>query len=1191
MNKKIISLLVLILAFSLQLYATPLNIAEHQWLMQQNTGDPGSITIRENCLQIKFDATVQKEFQFGHQRVRQSVYSIYLKKPIQLEKKQSRIFFTAQGIRQMYRRTSDSYNIFPVIRDENGEVFTYTAYPEAYLGQPAKWNIYPKNYQRWRSNYFYTNEAGGATTDIFYAEGGDNNNWPDGELEFLGFKLQVRSKKDKQKLSDTITIQEISFGTKIIAEYEPYVFAGTVLSKKGKYSFGYEVRNAFQATPITEGTVNIDFDPAQLQSGFQKIAVPLGGRDNYWVRYAITDEVSQELIAHKKTRWQVEGDLGATQQKIDLKSAPKVGYIRINPDHHSNGVYARGEAFDVIVRLFSKKLTGDFKLDWQLLAYNRGMDGKNYDTVLASSSKQVHLDADGQRDLTLSLKKVDHRDAYRLKLTLQHEGNKVDSTTYLLGYQTDFSKPYTSRVGLKPNRHEVKKSTYQQTTFHHPSFSLPNSLEEDLKGFATYLRESRRMADKTNIMIDVRDIEILPGVFNFYILDKYLDLIADHGMKATVSFRHYDDNGEYNWQKYTRQRSFDNIEINQHYYGSFDFSDKRTTEAWKNATKKVYLRYRKHPAFLGYYFYSVAGELSVIDKPWHGINVGHNAVSTQAFKEYLKHEIKLDLPALNKRWKTELSSWDDVKVPSPTFELGAQPDLRMEWIDFCKFKRYQDLRFWYETIVKDVRSYDDFHVIVCHNGQTIPIKNFGLQDYSHNGGNHWKVNEKSLQMAWEKGTGQITEPHNPHHWATHGDPEERGWVLDHSVYCMLAQGGGGCANLGTYWLNRPERLVDHYGTLFAYDRVEKFKPILNELVQTRLVMDAPKIGTMYDYSTLYAKHRTIFYHRTKDLQRWLELLKTDGLAHTSLTLANGEWSPDIDQFKLIVPNALDEVMDIKNIEKLSELVSKGARLLLPANVGRYCPQKSGTDFTLLEKLGINPPSGAYNKRGVNIKAVVSSNNPIFKIGHELPFYTTEQQQIESQGDIVKTKAGFWKWPYRWLPVSNYFGYFSENKSTNGQVIARFEGGAVAVSIHKHGKGEVVVLWGTPDYKPESYKGFMSKIAKWAGATKNVEANPMKHMFELSPMDERKNHYAVIYEEESGNYVQKIPNVPEGLYFVDDMVSNRRYGTYTASEIRTSGIPITVDEDSSPLRIIRCVAIDKNKLKSGWIKKFRTPNEL
>ena len=492
----------------------------------------------------------------------------------------------------MYRRTADGFNLFPVIRDENGEEFTYTAYPIPYLGQPAKWNIFPQNTQAWRTNYFYTNEAGGTTTDIFTAEGGDLNNWPDGQLEFLGFKLLPRSKQEGKELSGTVIISEIEFDKKIVDEARPYVFLGNVLETAGRYIFAYEVRNEFQAVPVLEGTEVFDYDPQDAVSAFQKFYIPLGGQDNYWVRYAVYDEQGA-VLATKYTRWQVESDLGAKLQAVDVSQAPVVGYMRVNPEERTQGIYEQGEAFDVNVRTFSKQLTGTVQLEWTLMAYNRGMDGKNYDTVLQEGSDEIVLN-ENSVDHILKLKKDDDRDAYRLKLSLKSGDIILDDYEYVLGFKTDFSKPYTNRVGHKLNRHEIKKSTYQQTTFHHPSFSLPNSLEEDLKGYETYLRESRQMSPNTNIMLDIRDLEILPGVYNFHILDCYLDLTADYGMKATVSFRHYDGHGEYLWQKYTRQRSFDNIEINQHYYGSFDFSDTRTSiigklprETCGNATKNI----------------------------------------------------------------------------------------------------------------------------------------------------------------------------------------------------------------------------------------------------------------------------------------------------------------------------------------------------------------------------------------------------------------------------------------------------------------------------------------------------------------------------------------------------------------------------------------------------------------------------
>jgi hypothetical protein len=938
---------------------------------------------------------------------------------------------------------------------------------------------------------------------------------------------------------------------------------------------------------VAEGVERFEFDPDDPVSASRRLSVPLGRADNYWIRYALSADDGSK-VATGAARWQNENDLGAKPGPVDRSQPPAVGHLRVNPEKHTLGIYEQGDPFKVGVRAFAKERSGDFTLRWELLAYNQGMYYKSYDTVIAAGTRDFSLSRGGRTDLVLDLPREKDEDAYRLKLRLEQDGQTVDDYQYVLGFKTDSSRPRASRAGRKPGREEVKKSTYYQTTFKHPSFNKPRSLEEDLAGFEEYLRESRQMSPKSNIMLDVADLEVLPGVYNWRLLDRYLDLCADYGMKATISFRHYDLFGEYNWQKYTRQRSFDNVEINQHNYGSFDFSDTRIGDAWKDAAHKVWLRYKEHPAFLGYYFYSVAGELSVIDKPWHGINVGHNRASAAAFREYLRDELKLSLPDLNRRWGTSYTNWEEIEPPQPSYERGAAPDLRMPWIDFCEFKRFQDTRFWYETIVRDVRAYDDHHVIVCHNGAHVPVANYGLQDYSHNGGNHWKQYERALQAAWEKGTGQITEPHNPHHWGTYGDPEERGWVLDHSVYCMLAQGGGGCANLGTYWLNRPPRLEDHYGGAFSYDRVEKFKPILDELVQTRLVMGASKVGVLHDPATLYAKHRTTFHQRLADLRRWFELLKIDGIAYSEMVLPNGEWSPDLEAFKLLVPNALDEVMSRRNIDKLNELVRAGARMVLPANVGRYCPDDPDEQFVLLRALGIEPPDGPFDRTGTNITATVDTENPVFPVGEKLAFYTTEQQKAESQSDIVKTMDAFGKWPYKWLPVSDYFGVFSGNMTTNGQVIARFANGAVAASLHQVGRGEVLVLWGTPDYKPELYAGFMTKVAEWAGAAAPAGANPMPFMFELSPMDGRMRHYAVIYEKNAGTYTQRIPSVPDGTYWVDDMVTDRRFGTYTAEELRDKGLEITIDDTTSPLRIVRFINLKDSITGNQWREKYRLP---
>jgi hypothetical protein len=186
-------------------------------------------------------------------------------------------------------------------------------------------------------------------------------------------------------------------------------------------------------------------------------------------------------------RWQVEKDLGGALRAVDVSKAPAVGFMRVNPDDHTQGVYERTDPFNVSVRVFAKARSGKFKLSWDLLAYNRGMDTKSYDTVLESSSTKFTLKEGAKADLELPLTKHPERDAYRLRLKLEHGGGLIDRYEYTLGVRTDFSTPLKSRVGRSPSRHDVKKKTYYQTTFHHPSYALPKTLEEDLRGFGEYL--------------------------------------------------------------------------------------------------------------------------------------------------------------------------------------------------------------------------------------------------------------------------------------------------------------------------------------------------------------------------------------------------------------------------------------------------------------------------------------------------------------------------------------------------------------------------------------------------------------------------------------------------------------------------------------------------------------------------------
>jgi hypothetical protein len=174
--------------------------------------------------------------------------------------------------------------------------------------------------------------------------------------------------------------------------------------------------------------------------------------------------------------------------------------------------------------------------------------------------------------------------------------------------------------------------------------------------------------------------------------------------------------------------------------------------------------------------------------------------------------------------------------------------------------------------------FDSDHVVIAYGGAKQngePSEGIiGNLDYLHNGGNHFLQGEESKTKAWDEGKlGWISEPHQPHCWAAYGDPGEKGWVLDWTVFVMTAQAGGGGANLHVYYFaQKTLDLVAHYGGVHAYDRYETFKPILRELHGAKLQSQPKQVAVIQDLMTLMTKHRTMHGGRPTDLRQWFGLL-------------------------------------------------------------------------------------------------------------------------------------------------------------------------------------------------------------------------------------------------------------------------------------------------------------------------------
>jgi hypothetical protein len=395
---------------------------------------------------------------------------------------------------------------------------------------------------------------------------------------------------------------------------------------------------------------------------------------------------------------------------------------------------------------------------------------------------------------------------------------------------------------------------------------------------------------------------------------------------------------------------------------------------------------------------------------------------------------------------------------------------------------------------------------------------------------------------------------------------------------MISQAGGGGANLHVYYFPKPTLdLSYHYGGAYAFDRFETYKPILEELVSLKLQEPPIQVAVLQDPYTLYCKHRTTFGSRLEDLKRWFELLKGDAVLFEEFTPERAA------NYKLVLPNILDEVMSEESIAALDRLARGGAKMIVCANTGRYSPELGAKPFQLLKKLGITPPKGPYVQSRRKVLAEVSADNPLFAKGDNVSFFTLAELQSDLQSPAVK--KDFWKYPYRWIPQTDYFGYYAENKRTNGTVLARFAEGGVALSSHKVGKGEVIVFWGTPDLRGGKLKGLMAKATVWADAVSPRFGSPIPRTLE-GHSDKLERHYALLYQETPGTYTQKLSTVPDGTWFLDDMVSQQKLGAWTGKELREKGLTVTFVEGCSPLKAIRMMPV--RQMRAKWPANYRQP---
>lgn len=1131
-----------------------------RWQVQAKAGDTVRLSAAGDSLRLDVDLDVREQVLLGHITFHEAAARLLLAEPVKLTTEQRRIIFEAMGIRKTIEK--ESYlQLLVLVRDATGEVLRYEPYPMPHLlAGTERWT-------QWGTRYLYGAEAGGATQNIFLSDGnGDGNAWPDGELEFIGFEVQLHPPKPG-RYQHTLHLGQIEFGGMVIPFRDPFVYADALVTKAGDYRFAAEVTCEFQGPVLRQLEQRFTFAPASPDSGRQRLVIPLGPDGNYWIRYQVTDGAGA-VVNHATLRRIVENNpAGAVLNPVALTEPPLLGHTRVNPTRPGpGGVYGPEEPLAVAVRLFPK---GEPALSvvWRLLPYA-------YETPLDQGTVPVTFPAEAApQDLVITPKLTPGRDAYRLRLEIKAGDRVVDAVEYVLGRRTDSRQPRASRQGLIRGRDYVKRAAYFRTTY---APEGAKSEDASLEGFNRYLDETVKIAGYVTCSIDLADFEVLPGVFDFAELDRMMDAAADRGCAVTIRSLHVDARSTYRWLPYSRQLSYDGTEIVQNYYGAYSGVDPVYLDLWKRANRALHDRYQTHPGFQGYYLMMPGGEWSILcDKPWIGVLAGYEKAARQAYRDYLRQVEGFTVEKLNARWGTAYRDWAEIMPPLPEFRTGTRPDMRVEWLDFCRFKDYVNTRYWYLELARDIRTYDREHVVIVYAPPTIA----GLEaliDYTHGGGVPALPGRGEGEAAWlTHRVGAIQESHHPHRWNCYGDPGARGWVLDWCLYTMVSAFGGGGANLHIYYVPLAP-ITANYGQEHGYDRYEKFLPIFRELQEIELVAPGQRqIAVWQDPTSVFAKHRSNFMFRLPDLSRWFELLAVAGIEHEKLDPAR------LGQYQLVLPNLIDEVVSLDTIELLDRYARGGGKMIISAVNGRYCPELGQELFPLLRRLGIQPPAVPFDTSGLAVAATVVADTPLWARGAKVPFFTAQNLREDPRRD-ERIRTSFFTWPYRWIPLTDYFGWYRGHEVKDGQVLATFDGGGTAVSSHRVGQGEVIVFWGVPDYQRDRMEGFMARAAAWAGVQDPRLGEPIPLMFEARNPS-LKRHYAILWQEKPGTYRQRLPNVPDGTWFVEDLVSDEKLGTWTSAELREGRLPLEFRPGQSPLKVLRI-----GEPRAGWMKHYRQP---
>lgn len=866
-------------------------------------------------------------------------------------------------------------------------------------------------------------------------------------------------------------------------------------------TLAWEVRDRYDGQPFLAGEKKFALDskdPAYALSFLQGIEIPVHEKGTYWVRvkrkWSRTAGRIPERIDEFDIRLDVlRGDKPRKREPLTAKDA-RPGALAVIAPERKSFVFAPGD----------RKLNVDFVLPEEKaenLTWKVEVRPVNTDDILKAGNGPLTAES---RGASVDLGELP-AGAYRVTAEVLDGKGVLDRVERVIGLKGE-EKVATDVPANIPSWKEFLARDRSLVYFMPTNYWDKSDPKERWELLKNYFDQAATVTPDMEYLFRWRDVEILPGVYDWTEVDRALNYAGEKGITALLWPSIVGGEPEWLPALYEEPRNAEGKIFNAMPY---TFHGGRLNLWHADGIRDraldflaaVAKRYKGHPAVHGYYVLTE----HPADMPTAGWYIGGSAETLEKYRADCRERFA-SLKKLNARWGSSYKDWNAVGVPPETASQREQ----LDWMIFLR----DGIGQYLVDATKAIRAVDDHRIIqvYCDGADDKFIGEFvKLGTMTADGGSQYPETFGSQTMAiadmgWQRRAEEVSVGQ----WSVMFPTQ-----LDSTLYNMLL-GGGGNANIKMF-IAAGKPFDELRKPTYSLDRFEKFIPIWNELRQTEVL--PRQVYTLFDRNAQLMDAGLKFHG-----DDWA----------TKICMQAGLLSPfapidiAVKGKMLHLPRAKSYEKDV--IDRIVEYVEQGGTLLMSADAGRFSPDLPKEDWVLLRRLGFQPPETNESNGGYI-------------------------ETMPVPGEVFSPQAGVFRLREFW----------PANVAEGDHVIANFSGDAArpAITWHNFGKGRVVLVWAST-IVPDGYP-FLRDIARWAGVQFHAESEPSSFWTNLLKHRSREDYYGLVYRSSYPNGKDEPPQdgrvrwfVPEGTYRVTELIDGQDLGTFTSQDLVGKGLSLRLN---------------------------------